>query len=184
MPPTAGQDLERLDTVLDRMDGLLEAVDAMAPADRDVVIELLDTVDDVHRLALIRLGERLGPALVEELRDAHPAIAWLWEAYGVGLDARTVAVRAVDAVRPYLESHGGDVEVLEVRGGVVRVRMTGACRGCTSSAVTLQEGVERALRSGFPDFERLEVEEDPDAVPHPPPGGGEVLLQIQPRPPA
>lgn len=183
--PTA-QDLGRMEAVLDRLEGLLEAVDAMAPADRELVVELLDRVDDVHRLALLRLGQRLGAARVEELRDAHPAIAWLWEAYGVGLDDRGVAARAIDAVRPYLLSHGGDVSVVEVDDGVVHVRMAGACSGCTASAVTLREGVERALREGYPDYVGLRVEEDPDAVPHPPPGGatgGEVLVQLQRRPP-
>lgn len=180
--PTTAQDVQRLDVVLDRLEGLLEAVDAMAPADRDLVLELLDGVDDLHRLALLRLGQQLSPARVEELRDAHPAIAWLWEAYGVGLDDRTVAARAIDQIRPYLESHGGDVDVLDVTDGVVTVRLQGACSGCTASAITLQEGVEEALRSGYPDFERLEVDEDPDAEAHPPPtpgGQGEVLLQIQ-----
>lgn len=171
-------DTRQLDAMLDRFEGLLEAVDAMAPADRELVVELLDRVDDLHRLALLRLGQQLSPARVEELRDAHPAIAWLWDAYGVGLDERAVATRAIDAVRPYLESHGGDVEVLAVDQGAVTVRMKGACNGCTSSAVTLQQGVEEALRAGFPDFRELVVDEDPDAVPHPPPDG-EVLLQIQ-----
>jgi hypothetical protein len=60
--------------------------------------------------------------------------------------------------------------------------MQGACSGCTASAITLQQGVEEALRAGYPDFTRLEVDEDPDAVAHPPPTAGgqqEVLLQIR-----
>jgi len=171
-------DTRQLGALLDRFEGLLDAVDAMAPADRELVVELLDRVDDLHRLALLRLGQQLSPARVEDLRDAHPAIAWLWDAYGVGLDDRTVAARAIDAVRPYLESHGGDVEVVAVDDGAVTVRMQGACRGCTSSAITLQEGVEEALRAGYPDFRQLVVQDDPDAEAHPPPGG-EVLLQIR-----
>ena len=169
-----------LANVLDRMEELLEAVDAMPPADRDIVIELLDRVDDLHRLALTRLGQQFTPATIEDLRAAHPAIAWLWEAYGVGLDDRAVAARALDTIRPYLESHGGDVDVLDVTDGTVLVRMSGACSGCTASAITLREGVEEALRAGYPDFRDLAVEEDPDATPHPPPG--ETLVQLQMRP--
>lgn len=166
--------------LLDRLEGLLAAVDELAPADRELVVDLLDRVDDLHRLALLRLGQQLSPATIEDLRAAHPAVAWLWEAYGVGLDARTLARRSLDDVRPYLASHGGDVELVDVDDGVVTVRLTGACNGCTASALTLRDGVERALAEGFPDFERLEVEHDPDAEPHPPPG--EVLLQLEPWP--
>lgn len=166
-----------LEDVLDRMDALLAAIDTLPPADRSNVIELLDLVDDLHRLALTRLGEVLAPHQVEELRAAHPAIAWLWEAYGVGLDARAQVERALDGIRPYLQSHGGEVDLLDVTGGRVHVRLTGACAGCSASAITLREGVEEALRAGFPDYVGLEVDEDADATPHAPPGP--TLLQVE-----
>lgn len=171
-----------LDEILDRMEALYDAVEAMPREDRDLVVELLDRVDDVHRLALTRLGQVLGPAEVEHLRAAHPSIAWLFEAYGVGLGPRAAAERALDAVRPYVSSHGGTVEVLDVRDGIVHVRLGGACAGCTASAITLQEGVREALRTGFPDFRDLEVDEDLDAPAHPPPG--QTLLQVDWHPDA
>jgi Fe-S cluster biogenesis protein NfuA len=176
------QDAVPLERILDRLDELLAAVDTLPPADRDNVIELLDHVDDLHRLALTRLGQALTAAQIEELRDVHPAVAWLWEAYGVGLDPHSVVERALDGIRPYLQSHGGEVELLEVVGGQVRVRLVGACSGCSASAITLREGVEEALRTGFPDYTGLVVDEDPDAVPHAPPGP--TLLQLQWHPDA
>lgn len=169
-----------LDELLDRMEALLEAAEAMRPADRDNVFALLDTVDHVHRMALGHLGRALAPSTIEHLRDAHPSIAWLFEAYDVGLDDRATAERALEEIRPYIESHGGQVHVLDVVDGVVHVRLSGACSGCSASAVTLQEGVERALRTHLPDFAGLQVAEDADAIPHPPPGP--TLLQIQPHP--
>ncbi len=159
------------------MQELFDAIDNLPDVDRGHVIELLDHVDDLHRLALTRLGQQLGPARVEDLRTAHPAITWLFDAYGVGLDAHATADRALDGIRPYLDSHGGQVELVEVVQGRVRVRLTGACSGCSASAITLQEGVERTLREGFPDFVALDVDEDPDAAAHPPPGP--TLLQIE-----
>jgi Fe-S cluster biogenesis protein NfuA len=57
--------------------------------------------------------------------------------------------------------------------------MSGACSGCSASAITLREGIEEALRERLPGFARIEVEEDP-APRHPPPGP--TLLQIQRRP--
>lgn len=180
MTDQTSSDARPLGAILDRMEDLMAAIEEMAPADRAIVIEFLDHVDDLHRLALTRLGQELTPAQVEDHRAAHPAIAWLWEAYGVGLDPRMLASRAIDAVRPYLESHGGDVEVLDVTDGKVLVALSGSCSGCSASAITLQEGVEEALRAGYPDFRELLLEEDPDAIPHGPPG--ETLIQLQMRP--
>lgn len=165
-----------LDTVLDRLEELLDAVDTLPDADRANVVELLDRVDDLHRLALGQLGARLPAHQVEELRDAHPAVAWLFEAYGIGLDQRAAVDAALDRVRPYLHSHGGEVELHDVTDGVVTVQLTGACAGCSASAITLREGVEEALAAGVPGFARLEVVEDRHAAPHDPPGP--TLLQI------
>lgn len=175
-------DASPLDAILDRTEELLEAVDAMPETDRRTVIELLDTVDEVHRLALVRLGQSLSPAEIEHLRGAHPAIAWLWEVYGVGFDARTLVERALATIRPYISSHGGEVEVLGVDRGRVTVQLGGACAGCSASAITLQHGVEAALRAGYPDFRELAVHEPDGAAGHVPPGP--TLLQIDWHPDA
>jgi len=140
------------------------------------VLELLDGIDELHRGALGRLGDLLGPEEVARVRAADPAVGWLLDAYAVGVDERGAAEDALAAIRPYIHSHGGEVEVLAVDGGVVRLRMAGACAGCTASSVTLQRGVEEALRDGFPGFARIEVERD-DAPAHAPPGP--TLLQIE-----
>lgn len=164
------------------MERRLAEVDASEDAVRDRVFSLLDGVDALHRLALGRLAPLLGPEQVERLRNADPAVAWLFEAYSVGVDERARAEAAIDSVRPYLHSHGGDVTVLDARAGVVTVRLSGACSGCSASTITLRRGVEEALREGFPGFAAMEVEEPEDAVPHPPPGP--TLLQIASHPAA
>lgn len=169
-----------LDELLDRLESLLDAVDQLPPADRDNVYALLDAVDHLHRVAVQQVGRGLDHATIERLRDLHPAVDWLWQAYGVGLDDRTIAERAMEDIRPYIHSHGGDVQIVDVADGVVQVRLSGACSGCSASAITLQEGVEQVLRTHLPTFAGLQVEEDPDATPHPPPGP--TLLQIEPHP--
>jgi Fe-S cluster biogenesis protein NfuA len=64
-------------------------------------------------------------------------------------------------VRPALaEDHGG-IEVVAVRGGVVHVRLLGACDGCASATLTLRDGVERLLAEELPGFERLVQVEGP-----------------------
>jgi Fe-S cluster biogenesis protein NfuA len=166
------------DDLLQRLEELLGEVDDFDDPARRTVLELLDGIDTIHRFALNRLADGIGSEAVERLR-AEPAVAWLSDAYGIGVDEPAAAEAALASIRPYVHSHGGKVEVLEARQGVVRLRMSGACSGCSASAVTLKEGIEEALRDRMPGFARMEVEEEP-APPHPPPGP--TLLQIRHRP--
>jgi Fe-S cluster biogenesis protein NfuA len=170
--------MSSLDQLLDDLERLLGEVEEFDEEVRARVFSLLDGIDAMHRLALTRLGEVLGPGELAHLREADPAIAWLLDAYAVGVDEAAAAERALENIRPYLHSHGGDVAVLAAGSGVVRVRLSGACTGCTASTITLRHGVEEALREGFPGFVSMEVEQDATAAPHPPPGP--TLLQIEP----
>jgi Fe-S cluster biogenesis protein NfuA len=169
-----------LEDLLGRLEALLGEVEGLGEADRDRIYQLLDGVDALHRMALERLAAALGPERLAEVRAADPAVAWLLDAYGAGVDQVAAADAALESIRPYIHTHGGKVEVLEAAAGVIRVRLSGACSGCTASAITLQHGVEEALRDHVPGFVALEVEED-DAPSHPPPGP--TLLQIERLPP-
>ena len=172
--------LAALGPLLDRLEELLADVEGLDGPVRDRVFELLDGVDAVHRLALTRLADALGEQL-RPLRRQDVAVDWLFQAYGVGVDDVAAADAALDQVRPYLHEHGGEVDVLGVQDGVVRVRLSGACSGCTSASQTLRHGVEAALREGLPGFVAMDVAPDDGAASHPPPT--QVLLQITPRPP-
>jgi len=84
------------------------------------------------------------------------------------IDLETRVVRALEEVRPYLQSHGGNVELLGVEEGVARLRMQGSCSGCPSSTVTLRLAIEEAIQKTAPDLERIEAEgvaEDPKPAP-------------------
>ncbi|MBW3620870.1 MAG: NifU family protein [Actinobacteria bacterium] len=159
--------MDELAQLVDRLDELLGRVDEAEEPLRSTVYELLDAVDLLHRSAIRELVTALGPEAARRLAAGHPAIEWLFEAYVP--DERALAESALDAVRPFLHSHGGDVQVRDAADGIVRVRLEGACDGCSASAATLQHGVEEALRDGFPGFRALEVEPS-DAASHPPPG--------------
>ncbi|MFP5299531.1 MAG: NifU family protein [Actinomycetota bacterium] len=169
-----------LDDLLSRLEELLVEIEGMDEPVRDRVFELLDGIDLLHRTALAAVSSALDTGTIDRLRQ-DPAAAWMLDAYGVGVDEKAAADAALEKIRPYIHSHGGRVEVLDVHLGTVRLRMSGACAGCTASAVTLQDGIEEALRENFPAFVAVEVEED-DAPPHPPPSGPS-LLQIQVGPP-
>lgn len=65
---------------------------------------------------------------------------------------------ALDKVRPMLQNDGGDVELVSVddESGVVNVRLTGACKGCPMSQMTLKAGIERYLKSEIPEVSSVE----------------------------
>lgn len=158
-----------LDELLEHLERLAARVDELPDEQRADVLGLVEGLDLLHRSAVEQLASALGEAQVETLGQRHPAIHWLFATYAAR-DGVADAEAALDSVRPFIQSHGGDVEVLDVRGGVVTVRLSGACSGCTASAITLRHGVEEALTEQMPGFTRLEVVEDEAATPHPPPG--------------
>jgi Fe-S cluster biogenesis protein NfuA len=97
-----------------------------------------------------------GDELVEHLLFLHGL-------HPVAIEERVAG--ALDEVRPYLDSHGGDVRLLGIQDGVVRLELQGSCSGCPSSAVTLRHGIEEAIYRAAPDVERIEAEDAPRAEP-------------------
>ena len=63
----------------------------------------------------------------------------------------------LEEVRPYLRAEGGDIELVDVIDGVVRVRLKGACAGCPMSQMTLKWGVEQYLKKKIPSIVRVEA---------------------------
>ena len=88
-------------------------------------------------------------------------------------------------MRPYLESHGGDVELIAVipSEGIVKVRLLGSCDGCPSSSVTLKLSVEQAIHEAAPEIVDIQVEGyvDPTApVAAPLPASAPIQLSVKP----
>ncbi|MEX0587652.1 MAG: NifU family protein [Cyanobium sp.] len=75
------------------------------------------------------------------------------------LDPRALTLenveRALDELRPYLMADGGNVEVVEIDGPIVKVRLQGACGSCPSSTMTLKMGIERKLREAIPEVNEV-----------------------------
>ncbi len=63
--------------------------------------------------------------------------------------------KALDKIRPTLMADGGNVELVEVKDGVVKVKLTGACGGCPMSQMTLKMGIERSLKSEIPEIKEV-----------------------------
>ena len=62
----------------------------------------------------------------------------------------------IDKIRPALQRDGGDVELVSVEDGVVKVRLQGACKGCPMSQMTLKNGIEKFLQKEIPEVVRVE----------------------------
>ncbi|MEA2246951.1 MAG: hypothetical protein QOH46_1480 [Solirubrobacteraceae bacterium] len=163
-----------------RVEVLLEQLEGSAGAvGRDTAFELVGALIDLYGEGLARVvahvasrdddGELARTLAADEL-VSH--LLLLHGLHPVPVEARVQA--ALVEVRPYLESHGGDVELLGIEDGVVHVRLQGSCNGCASSTVTLKLAIEDAIHKAAPDVERVEAEGA--TVPaHPPP----TLLQIE-----
>ena len=65
--------------------------------------------------------------------------------------------KALEKIRPLLQRDGGDIELVEVTDGVVKVRLTGACKGCPMSQMTLKQGVEKMLMKEVPGLKEVQA---------------------------
>lgn len=63
----------------------------------------------------------------------------------------------LDKIRPSLQADGGDVELVDVVDGIVKVRLQGACAGCPMSQLTLKNGIERLLKQEVPDVKEVQA---------------------------
>ncbi len=149
----------------ERIELLLEASAAAGPVARERAEELVRLVVELYGAGLERLMELAydAGALSDELLAAmagDPLVSSLLLVHGLhpyGVEERVE--RALDEVRPYLGSHGGDMRLLEVTDeGVVRLEMLGSCDGCGSSAATLENSVDGAIRTAAPEIVAIEVE--------------------------
>lgn len=150
----------------ERIEVLLEASAAAGPVARERAEELVRTVVELYGAGLERVMELAyeSGALTDELLESLAAdelVSSLLLVHGLhpyGVSERVE--RALEAVRPYLGSHGGDVQLLEVTDeGVVRLQLLGSCDGCASSSVTLELAVEDAIHAAAPEILRIDVEE-------------------------
>jgi Fe-S cluster biogenesis protein NfuA/nitrite reductase/ring-hydroxylating ferredoxin subunit len=111
--------------------------------------QMLDTV-----LAAGGDGERIAASLTED-----PLVATLLLIHDLHPVALADRVHdALESVRPYMESHGGNVELLSLENGIARIRLQGSCSSCSASSVTLELAIKQALEEAAPDLEGLEVE--------------------------
>ncbi len=156
----------------ERIDALLTASATGGVVARERAEELVRLVTDLYGSGLERAMEilhesgHLDDDLLRELASDE-LVSGLLLVHG--LHPYSVEQRVEDgleSVRPYLGSHGGDVELLAVTDdGTVRLRLLGSCDGCPSSSVTLKLAVEGAIEAAAPEVVSIEVETPSESAP-------------------
>jgi Fe-S cluster biogenesis protein NfuA len=64
---------------------------------------------------------------------------------------------ALAEIKPQIQADGGDIDLVAVENGIVKVRLRGACVGCPMSALTLKQGVERVIKAKVPEVKSVEA---------------------------
>ena len=152
-----------MQTCAQRIEELVQRIEGLADANaREIAVELVQELMRMHGTALERMleivCERKGQEIIEAFArdELIGPLLLLYELHP--LDQETRVREAIERVRPYLRSHGGDVELLRISDGVVHLRLRGSCHGCASSAQTLRLAIEAAIYEAAPEIAALEVE--------------------------
>jgi Fe-S cluster biogenesis protein NfuA/nitrite reductase/ring-hydroxylating ferredoxin subunit len=150
---------------MEQIEGLVRTIENLPDAAaRATALELVQALMEFHGAGLERMMETIADAgepgyAVFDKFAADDLVGSLLLLYG--LHPLTLEVRvtqALDKVRPYLDSHGGNVELLSIADGVVRLRMQGSCKSCPSSSLTLKLAIEEAIYAAAPDVLSIEAE--------------------------
>jgi Fe-S cluster biogenesis protein NfuA/nitrite reductase/ring-hydroxylating ferredoxin subunit len=161
---------EQLKERVGRIETLLEEIESFEdPEARAKTAEMVQTLLELYGEGLGRIVESVGRLGGEDLKNellGDELITHLLLLHGLHpVDVQTRVLGALDEVRPYLESHGGNVQFLGIAEDVARVRLEGSCDGCPSSTMTLKLAIEEAVQRAAPELEGVEAE----GVAEPPP---------------
>ena len=151
-----------LELAASRVDRAVEQAEALTGEAREKAVELRKSLEEFHRLGLERMvkslksdpeGKRLLFALIDE-----PEVYALLAMHKLVRPSIVTRVRTViDRIQPYVQSNGGDVELVEVTATVAAVKLSGACNGCSATASSLRTGIEEAIREGVPEITEVKV---------------------------
>jgi Fe-S cluster biogenesis protein NfuA/nitrite reductase/ring-hydroxylating ferredoxin subunit len=166
-----------------RVETLLGEVEHLAdPTAREMATELAQALLELYGEGLSRAVEliaerdegQLAQAMASDELVSH--LLLLHGLHPVPLEDRVRG--ALAEVEPYLESHGGGVELLAIEEDAVTLALQGSCSGCPSSTMTLKLAIETAIRKAAPEIERIDAQ---DAVPaETAPANGLLQLEVSP----
>lgn len=177
------QEVQEHNRLAARIETLVQEVAAFSdPHVRATAQELVQALLGMYGEGLARLleitveTEATGLALIDTFAEDE-LLSSLFLLHGLHpLDIETRVMQALDEVRPYLKSHGGNVEFVKVEDSIAYLRLEGSCHGCPGSTITLKLAIEEAIYKAAPDLNGLQVE----GVTDPPPRQG-IPVTFVPR---
>lgn len=143
---------------LSRIDALLGQLEADSGPAADTAMAAIEALTEVYGTAMARMVALASgyPQLIAAF-DGDELLHHLMILHGVHpLPVAERVAKALEEVRPYLRSHGGEVELAAIDGGVARVRLSGSCDGCASSAATLKQAVASVVLAAAPELTGVE----------------------------
>ena len=153
-------DTEALVARVEELTAQLEAIGD--PFARSCAEELAGALMGLYGEGLERMFAAIaeeGSASLRERLTEDGVVASLMLIHGLyPVDLATRVQEALDSVRPYMESHGGNVDLLGIEDGIAKLRLEGSCNGCPASASTMELAIEQALQDAAPDLEGIDVE--------------------------
>ena len=149
----------------ERLQKLLAEVEALPyPGARELIQDCMESVLGFYGAGLKRIlqvvsedgpeGRKVYRDLIRD--DVVKGLLLIHDLHPLNLENRLL--EALDKVRPYLKSHGGNVELISLENDVARLRLQGTCQSCASSSVTLELAIRHAIEQACPDLVHFEVE--------------------------
>jgi Fe-S cluster biogenesis protein NfuA/nitrite reductase/ring-hydroxylating ferredoxin subunit len=149
----------------ERLQKLLAEVEALPyPGARELIQDCMGAVLGFYGAGLKRIlqvvsedgaeGRKVFRDLIRD--DVVKGLLLIHDLHPLDLEARLL--QALDKVRPYLKSHGGNVELISLQNDTARLRLQGTCQSCASSSVTLELAIRHAIEQACPDLAHFEVE--------------------------
>ncbi len=161
--PVERSDAVSPEALIERVEELTVQLERLPdPMARRVSEDLVSAVIEMYGEGLTRIVEILDAegddGIKKQLADdgVVASLMLIHDLYPVPIEDRVAD--ALEEVRPYMESHGGNVELISLADGVARLRLEGSCDGCPASSSTLELAIKAALDEAAPDLLGIEVE--------------------------
>lgn len=150
-----------------RIQALIEQVESVPdPASRQLMGDCLASLLEIYGDGIARIMAHADQAFREKLAtdEVVRALLLVHGLHPIPVERRLA--EALESVRPYMESHGGDIELVSVEDGVATLRLAGHCKTCPSSSATLELAVRAAIEEACPDLDGIEVEDMAEPTGH------------------
>ena len=151
-----------IEKIAEQIDQLLGEFKNESEEIKEKVKRLIELIEEFNRIGLIKIVKKLkedekGKKLLLELVKEPEVYALFLKHRIVKPDKRSQVAMLIEKIKPYIRSHGGDIELVDIQGDTLIVKMFGSCVGCSQVGETLQKGILEVVQEQFPDIKNIRV---------------------------